>query len=99
MTQKFLGKSKVSLGMHLFDQSSNFLNYVFKDTLIDNQDINIVDRDLSSEVKLDEFLSTAFLNLDFRLFRKFAFNAGLRYEDSQFLDKSTISPRFSMHIN
>ena len=95
LTQKFLGKSKVSLGMHLFDQSSNFLNYVFKDTLIDNQDINIVNSDLSSEVKLDEFLSTTFLNLDFRLFRKFAFNAGLRYEDSQFLNKSTISPRFS----
>ena len=28
LTQKFLGKSKISLGMHLFDQSSNFLNYI-----------------------------------------------------------------------
>ena len=87
LTQKFLGKSKVSFGMHLFDQSSNFLSYIIEN----EEDFE----NPPNKVEIDEFLSTAFLNLDFRLFRKFVFNAGLRYEDSQFLDKSTISPRFS----
>ena len=91
LTQKFLGKSKVSFGMHSFDQSSNFSSYIFEN----EEDFYDLDSLTPKKVEIDEFLSTAFLNLDFRLFRKFALNSGLRYEDSQFLDKSTISPRFS----
>ena len=95
VTRKIFGKSKVSLGLHIFDQSSNFFNYVFKDTVINDSIINIPNYEYTGMVDVEEFLSTAFTNLDMRLSKKFAINTGVRYEHSKLLDKSSISPRFS----
>ena len=88
LTKNFLGKSKINFGFHLFDQSSEFMNYVF-----DNSgDIN---ENYSGNIIIDEFLSTAFTEIDLRLFKKFAVNTGVRYEHSKLIDKNSISPRFS----
>ena len=101
VSRKILGKSKLSLGFHLFDQSSNFFNYVFKrggeytNNIGDIFYISIEDPTYTGQVDINEFLSTAFTNLDLRLSKKFAINAGIRYEYSKLLEKSNVSPRFS----
>ena len=88
LTKKFLGRSKINFGFHLFDQSSEFMNYVF-----DNS--GEINEDYSGNIIIDEFLSTAFAEIDLRLFKKFAVNTGVRYEHSKLIDKDSISPRFS----
>ena len=95
-TKKFLGRSKINFGIHLFDQSSEFINYTYEFNENDESDESTFDTpDL---VMIDEFLSTAFTELDLRLFKNFAINAGIRYENSKLLDKSSFSPRFSSAI-
>ena len=95
-TKKFLGRSKINFGIHLFDQSSEFINYTYEFNENDESDESTFDPpDL---VMIDEFLSTAFTELDLRLFKNFAINAGIRYENSKLLDKSSFSPRFSSAI-
>ena len=105
LSRKIFSKSKIRLGLHLFDQSSSFFNYVYKDTsIIDQEDpilsqkihINIPDNELSGDVIFDEYLTTAFTEIDLRLSKKFAINTGLRYEQSKLIDKKSLSPRFSM---
>ena len=92
-TKKFLGRSKINFGIHLFDQSSEFINYTYE--FDDNDEFSF---DPPNLVMIDEFLSTAFTELDLRLFKNFAINAGIRYENSKLLDKSSFSPRFSSAI-
>ncbi|MDB4859868.1 TonB-dependent receptor, partial [Candidatus Marinimicrobia bacterium] len=95
-TKKFLGRSKINFGIHLFDQSSEFINYTYE--FDDNDESNESSFDPPNLVMIDEFLSTAFTELDLRLFKNFAINAGIRYENSKLLDKSSFSPRFSSAI-
>ena len=96
LSQKILGKSKIKFGMHFFDQSSGFNNYIF-----DEVSLNFIEdgfypsSEYGGEVTIDEYLSTAFSEIDLRLFKRFAVNAGVRYEHSKLLDKANISPRFS----
>jgi len=95
LIKKLFSKSKLKFGFHLFNQSSEFINYNF-DFECPNDDIdgNCPIR-ITNNVKIDEFLSTAFSELDLRLFKNFAVNVGIRYEHSKLIDKSSISPRFS----
>ena len=86
LTKKIFSRSKVKFGFHIFDQTSEFMNYNF----IEDNEAE------SNQINIDEYLSTAFTEIDLRLSRKFALNSGLRYEKSYLLDKSSISPRFSM---
>ena len=94
-TKKFLGKSNINFGVHLFDQSSKFINYTYEfddDDLPEDIDFN------QNNIIIDEFLLTAFTELDLRLSKKFAINAGIRYEKSELLNKNSFSPRFSSAI-
>ena len=84
-TRKLFLKSKFKFGFHLFDQTSNYTNFLFEE----NSEPTPV------PITLNEFLSTAFTELDLRLSKTFAINAGIRYEKSNLLDKNSISPRFS----
>jgi hypothetical protein len=84
LTKKIFMKSKIKFGFHLFEQSSEFINY--------NYNNGVLDYDM---VLIDEFLSTAFTELDLRISKTFAVNAGVRYESSKLIDKTSISPRFS----
>jgi len=77
-------KSKIKFGFHLFEQSSEFINYNYEDEVLS-----------PNMVLIDEFLSTAFTELDLRISKTFAVNAGIRYESSKLIDKTSISPRFS----
>ena len=95
LTKKFLGRSKINFGLHLFNQSSEFSNYNYEF----NNDDQPEDIDFDyNYIIIDEFLSTAFTEIDLRLFKNFAVNAGIRYEDSKLLKKSSFSPRFSSAI-
>jgi len=95
LTKKFLGRSKINFGLHLFDQASEFSNYNYEF----NNDDQPEDIDFDyNYIIIDEFLSTAFTEIDLRLFKNFAVNAGIRYEDSKLLKKSSFSPRFSSAI-
>ena len=40
-------------------------------------------------------MQTSFFELDLRIFKKFAINTGIRFEDSKLLGKGSTSPRFS----
>ena len=82
VTKKIFSKSKIKYGVHIFDQSSDFINYNTNSTE-------------SDKIKIDEFLSTAFTEIDLKIFKSFALNTGLRYEYSELIDKVKISPRFS----
>ena len=93
LTKNFLGRSKINFGLHLFNQSSEFSNYNYEF----NNDDQPEDIDYNYII-IDEFLSTAFTEIDLRLFKNFAVNAGIRYEDSKLLKKSSFSPRFSSAI-
>ena len=95
-TKKFLGRSKINFGIHLFEQSSEFINYTYEFNEDEESDESTFDP--PNLVMIDEFLSTAFTELDLRLFKNFAINAGIRYENSKLLDKSSFSPRFSSAI-
>ena len=70
----------VQFGFHLFDQSSEFINY---------------NNNVADKIFVDEFLSTAFTEIDLRLFKKIALNTGFRYEHSELLEKTRIAPRLS----
>ena len=95
LTKKFFGKSKINFGIHLFDQSSEFSNYNYEFNNDDQpEDINYD----YSYIIIDEFLSTAFTEIDLRLFKNFAVNTGIRYENSKLLGKSSVSPRFSSAV-
>ena len=95
LTKKFFGKSKINFGIHLFDQSSEFSNYNYEFNNDDQpEDVNYD----YSYIIIDEFLSTAFTEIDLRLFKNFAVNTGIRYENSKLLGKSSVSPRFSSAI-
>ena len=93
-TRKIFSKSKVKFGTHFFDQSSKLQNYVFKKTNV--EDHNIPDNEKSGLVEFEEFLQTGFVELDLRIFKRFALNTGLRYEKSDLIEKNSISPRLSM---
>ena len=88
VTKNIFSKSKLKFGFHFFDQSSEFVNYIF-------DDINVINEEYSSNIVIDEFLSTTFTEFDLRLSKKFAINTGIRYENSKLLNKNSISPRFS----
>ena len=90
LIKKMFSKSKLKFGFHFFDQSSEFINYVF-----DGFELGVPNEEYSGEIVLDEFLTTAFTELDLRIFKNFAVNAGIRYEHSELLNKKSISPRFS----
>ncbi len=90
LTKKLFSKSKLKFGFHFFSQSSKFMNYVF-----DGLELGVPNTDYSGEIIIDEFLSTAFTELDVKFFKKFAINVGLRYENSKLLNQSSLSPRFS----
>ncbi len=94
LIKKIFSKSKLKWGIHIFDQSSQFMNYVFDESSL-NSDGFSPSNEYGGEVAIDEYLSTAFSEIDLRLFKKFAVNAGIRYEHSKLLDKVNISPRFS----
>ena len=95
LTKKFFGKSKINFGIHLFDQSSEFSNYNYEFNNDDQpEDVNYD----YSYIIIDEFLSTAFTEIDLRLFKNFAVNTGIRYENSKLLGKSSVSPRFSSAV-
>ena len=95
LTKKFFGKSKINFGIHLFDQSSEFSNYNYEFNNDDQpEDINYD----YNYIIIDEFLSTAFTEIDLRLFKNFAVNTGIRYENSKLLGKSSVSPRFSSAV-
>ena len=64
------------------------MNYIF-------DDINVINEEYSSNIVIDEFLSTTFTEFDLRLSKKFAINTGIRYENSKLLNENSISPRFS----
>ena len=98
LSRKVFSKSRLKFGVHFFDQSSSFFNYIFKEEVnaesgTSYQSIDFV---LSDHALFEEFLETAFTELDLRLFRKFALNAGIRYEKSKLINKTSLSPRFSM---
>ena len=88
VTKNIFSKSKLKFGFHFFDQSSEFVNYIF-------DDINVINEEYSSNIVIDEFLSTTFTEFDLRLSKKFAINTGIRYENSKLLNENSISPRFS----
>tara|TARA_Y100001970_G_scaffold293664_1_gene442110 strand:+ start:5301 stop:7553 length:2253 start_codon:yes stop_codon:yes gene_type:complete len=90
LTKKISSKTKLKFGFHLFDQSSKFMNYVF-----DGLELGVPSEDYSREVIVNEFLSTGFTEFDLKFSKKIAINAGLRYENSQLLNQSSFSPRFS----
>tara|TARA_B100000965_G_scaffold44392_1_gene32531 strand:- start:3187 stop:5448 length:2262 start_codon:yes stop_codon:yes gene_type:complete len=95
LSKKIFSKSKIKFGFHVFDQSSEFMNYTYEfniDDSVENINFN------QNNIIIDEFLSTAFTELDLRISKKFAINAGLRYENSDLLNQSSISPRFSSAI-
>ena len=95
LTKKFFGKSKINFGIHLFDQSSEFSNYNYEFNNDDQpEDVNYD----YSYIIIDEFLSTAFTEIDLRLFNNFAVNTGIRYENSKLIGKSSVSPRFSSAV-
>ena len=83
--KKILSKSKIKYGFHFFDQSSEFINYT----------INPTSGWSENDIIIDEFLFTTFTEIDLRLFKHFAVNAGVRYENSKLIDKTSVSPRFS----
>ena len=83
--KNIFSKSKIKYGLHFFDQSSEFMNYT----------INSSSEWSANQIIVDEFLSTAFAEIDLRLFKSFAVNAGLRYEYSKLIDETSISPRLS----
>ena len=93
LSKKILSKSKFKFGFHLFDQSSEFINYTYEfdseDELLSNDIYNM------NNIVINENLSTVFTELDLRLSKSFAINAGIRYENSELLDKNSLSPRFS----
>ena len=90
-TKKFLGKSKFNFGFHLFDQNSDFVNYTYEFNVDESDNYNFN----QNLIKINEYLSTSFAEIDLRIFKKFALNTGIRYENSKLLDKSSFSPRFS----
>lgn len=94
LSKKILSKSKFKFGFHLFDQSSEFINYTYE---FDSLDELIPDDVVynKADVLIDENLSTAFTELDLRLSKSFAINTGIRYENSKLLNRSSLSPRFS----
>ena len=95
LSKKILSKSKFKFGFHMFEQSSEFINYTYE---FDNGD-DIEDIVFNqSNILISEFLSTAFTELDLRLSKTFAINVGFRYENSDLLGRSSVSPRFSSAI-
>ena len=96
LTKKIFSKSKLRFGFHLFNQSSNFYNYVFENINTPMGSYNGINNSLTGSMQFNEFLETAFTELDLRLFKRFALNAGLRYEKSKLIGKNNISPRISM---
>ena len=98
LSSKVFSKSRLKFGVHFFDQSSSFYNYIFKEE--ESQELNTtyqsIDFILSNHVLFEEFLETGFTELDLRLFKKFALNAGIRYEKSKLINKTSVSPRLSM---
>jgi len=87
LTKKIFSRSKFKYGFHLFDQHSKYINYLRIGSDIDDY--------LNNKVVVDEFLSAVFTEIDLRLFKTFAINAGIRYEKSKLIDKANFSPRFS----
>ena len=87
LTKKILSKSKLKYGFHLFDQNSQYLNYIRTGPGTHDYSQN--------KVNIAEKLVAAFSEFDLRLFKRFAVNVGIRYESSKLLDKTNISPRFS----
>jgi hypothetical protein len=98
LSRKIFSKSRFKYGFHIFDQSSAFYNYVFKEeTNPETQGVfQSIDFTKTGPVVFEEFLVTGFLELDLRLSKKFAINTGVRYEDSKLINRENISPRFSM---
>ena len=90
-TKKFLSKSKFNFGFHFFDQNSDFVNYTYEFNIDESDNYNFN----QNLIKINEYLSTSFAEIDLRIFKKFALNTGIRYENSELLDKSSFSPRFS----
>ena len=83
LTKKFLGKSKFNFGFHLFDQNSDFVNYTYEFNIDESDNYNFN----QNLIKINEYLSTSFAEIDLRIFKKFALNTGIRYENSKLLDK------------
>ena len=92
LSKKIFSKSKIKFGLHMFDQSSEFINYTYEFNNEDEPESIFFNQ---NNVLINEFLSTAFTELDLRLSKKFAINVGIRYENSQLLNQNSISPRFS----
>ena len=83
-------KSKIKLGYHIFDQSSKFIYYTGE---YSNQQSEMFWTD--NEIEINELLKAIFTELDLKVSKKFAINTGVRFEDSELLNKSSQSPRFS----
>jgi outer membrane receptor for ferrienterochelin and colicin len=90
LIKNMFSKSKMKLGYHLFDQKSEFSYYIVSDSGISDDYIWN-----QTDVNVNELLQTSFFELDLRLFKKFAINTGIRFENSKLLGKSSTSPRFS----
>ena len=58
-TKKILGRSKINFGIHLFEQSSEFINYTYEFNEDEESDESTFDP--PNLVMIDEFLSTACL--------------------------------------
>ena len=86
LTKKIFTKSKIKFGFHIFDQYSEFMNYNYYKSPEDGDMVPVV---------IDEYLSTAFTEVDLRISKTFAVNAGIRYESSKLIDKTSVSPRLS----
>ena len=81
-------KSKIKFGSHIFNQKSKFKYYTITNPE-DNQGW------IENDIKVNEVLYTSFTELDLRISKKFAINTGVRFEDSDLLNKNSLSPRFS----
>ena len=67
------------------------MNYTYEFNIDESDNYNFN----QNLIKINEYLSTSFAEIDLRIFKKFALNTGVRYENSKLLDKSSFSPRFS----
>ena len=81
-------KSKIKFGSHIFNQKSRFKYY----TIINPEDSQGW---IENNINVNEVLSTSFAEIDLRISKKFAINTGIRFEDSELLNKNSLSPRFS----
>ena len=88
LKRDIFSKSKIKFGSHIFNQKSKFKYY----TIIDSEDSQGW---IENNIKVNEVLYTSFTEIDLRISKKFAINTGVRFEDSELLNKSSVSPRFS----